>query len=78
MLSSSIGLSLLPFGGAVTVNTFAFELSLTSVYLRLPTGHCVWIKRGEAAVQTAYDRLMELHGSTKVGGKTLHDRMLKP
>lgn len=25
--------------------------------------------------QTAYDRLMELHGSTKIGGKTMHDRM---
>ncbi|MGE5514940.1 MAG: hypothetical protein ACM31D_03875 [Bacteroidota bacterium] len=25
--------------------------------------------------QTAYDRLMELHGSTKIGGKSLHDRM---
>lgn len=34
---------------SIAAPSFTFELSLTSVYLRLPTGHCAWINRGEAA-----------------------------
>lgn len=37
---------------SIAAPSFAFELTLTSVYLRLPTGHCAWIKRGGAADHT--------------------------